>query len=179
MKQDIVAEYMAAAYRISKQSPDKSNQNGAVVYDVIGNNLMSTGYNHFPDGVPPTDERPAKYERIAHAEFDACLKLAKCHMPVDYGTVMFCPWAACSNCALAILCSGIPNLYIHEERCRAFIETRSGQNESGLKNWQTDEPFKWLKAGGVQVSVFSGPVPFFGKVKINGMDWSPHLLEFV
>ncbi len=178
----MIEEYMAAAYRFAKRSPDKSNQNGCVVFNVANDNLLAWGYNRFYDGVPPTDERPAKYERIAHAEFDCCLDIGRQGRRIDcFEDRMFCPWAACKNCALAILGTNIRYLYIHADRCLAYHSTRHGSNIESLKDWQPDidESFQWLKDGGVVIEFFSGSVPFDGTIKINGMDWSPKTLRFV
>jgi len=176
------ARRLGQAYQLATLSPDKSNQNGAII-DHYGIQV-GQGFNHFPKGVTPTDKRPEKYQRIAHAEFAACLSLSKSRHPVDDGTAMFCPWATCMPCALSILCSGIGGLVIHMERCRAFMATRPGQAEEGLENWQPaiDESSQWLRDGGVNIIVFSGPIPeehFKGTIKINGRDWSPNTLEFV
>lgn len=180
--QKYIARRLGQAYQLSTLSPDKSNQNGAII-DHQGVQI-GQGFNHFPKGVPPTQERPAKYQRVAHAEFAACLSLSKSRTPVTEATTMFCPWATCIPCALSILCSGIGGLVIHEERCRAFMATRGGQADANLENWQPaiDESAQWLRDGGVNIQVFSGPIPkqhFEGTIKINGRDWSPSKLEFV
>jgi deoxycytidylate deaminase len=177
-----IARRLGQAYTLAKLSPDESNQNGALIdHDGV---QIGAGFNHFPKGVPPTQERPAKYQRIAHAEFAACLSLSKSRIPADELTTMFCPWATCIPCALSILCSGLGGLVIHEERCRAFMATRGGQQEEALENWQPaiDESAQWLRDGGVNITVWSGPIPeqhFKGTIKINGRDWSPNTLEFV
>lgn len=171
-------EALAEAYGLATLSPDKSNQNGAVIYQY--STRLSEGYNHFYHGVPPTDERPAKYERIVHAEDDACLKLAHCTVPVNSHTIMFCPWATCKSCAISILGAGIRKLVVHKERCAAFDLTRGGQQELNLEDWQPaiDESSEWLKDGGCEIVYFEGPVPFDGLININGRPWSPKTLEF-
>lgn len=170
-----IPERLADAYTLATQSPDESNQNGAIIYRF--HNLLSTGYNHFYPGVPLTQKRPEKYDRIVHAEMDACLSLLT---RVCKDTVMFCPWAACKQCALAILGSQIPTLVIHYERCHVFMETREDQQELNLKDWQPDinESAKWLKNGGCEIVVHRGPVPFDSTIKVNGRPWSPKTLEF-
>jgi len=169
---------LALAYELAAKSPDDSNQNGALVVD--NHRVLSHGMNHFYPGVPPTQERPAKYERVVHAEADACLSLAASSRLVTPQTIMFCPWATCKPCAISLLGSRIPTLVIHYDRCLAFMQTRAGQDASALQDWQPDidESSQWLKDGGCETVVHCGPVPFDGTVLINGRPWSPATLEF-
>jgi len=174
-------EKLTEAYRLAEMSPDQSNQNGAIIYqdDVV----MSMGFNHFYNGVPETDERPAKYERIAHAEFDACINLAHQEKAISADAVMFCPWATCKPCALAIIGAQVPFLVVHLERCKAFMATRGGQAEVNLQDWQPDidESSQWIKDSGCEIIVFEGPVESYvgPGININGNKWSPKTLEFV
>jgi len=170
-------EGLAISYWLAGKSPDTSNQNGAIVCQY--KTIMSKGYNHFYYGVPPTGERPEKYERIVHAEMDACLSLAACSIPVDHHTKMFCAWATCKQCAIAILGAGIPKLIIHYERCRTFVETR--RDEEDLENWQIamDESAQWLRDGGCEIEVYKGSVDTDSTININGRLWSPRTLEFI
>lgn len=175
---NLTEQRLAEAYELATESPDKSNQNGAVIYSFTA--LMSSGVNHFYPGITPTDERPEKYERIVHAELDACLGLADCSLRVTEHTAMYCPWATCKPCAISILGSRIPTLVLHFDRCLAFVATRGGQDEKALADWQPDidESMDWLKDGGCEIEVFRGPVPFDGVININGRPWSPQNLEF-
>lgn len=169
---------LAEAYKLAELSPDDSNQNGAVVYS--GDVLLSTGYNHFYEGVPPTQERPAKYERIVHAEADACLSLASSVHPVDVRTVMYCPWAACKACVLSILGSGIKSLVLHADRGAIYDATRNGVVDMAKvneNNWkpEIDEAFQWLDGGGVDIHVFRGHVHHYRGpgIKVNSRLWNP------
>ncbi len=149
----MMSQRLAEAYSLATGSPDVSNQNGAVVYTQNGEHV-SNGYNHFYDGIPPTEERPAKYERIVHAEADACLKSNQFQGDLSaVKTFMFCPWATCKPCAISVIGAGIGYLIVHKERCEAFIRTRAGQNEANLQEWQPDidESNIWLRNAGVAI----------------------------
>jgi deoxycytidylate deaminase len=187
MKYDL-DEKLTEAYRLAEMSPDVSNQNGAVIYqdDIV----LSQGWNHFYQGVPeeqnrePTEtNRTTKYDRIAHAEFDCCINLAHRHIAISEAAIMFCPWATCIPCAIALIGAQVPKLVIHKERCVAFMATRAGQDEAALADWQPaiDESSQWLTAAGVETIVFEGPVESYvgPGININGRKWHPHTLEFV
>jgi len=174
-------EKLGEAYEYAGRSPDDSNQNGAIIYQ--DQTILSRGVNHFYDGVPPTMERPAKYGRIVHAETDACLQLAHRHIAISPAAVMFCPWATCIPCAIALIGVKLKTLVIHYERCLTFMQTRAGQDAEALQDWQPDidESAQWLKASGCETIIHRGPVESYvgNGILINGRTWSPKTLEFV
>lgn len=100
------------AYSWADRSPDTSSQNGAIITTKDG--LSVGGCNAFPLGVEWRLERPEKYLYIEHAERNAIFSAAKLGYRLD-GATMFCPWAACADCARAIVCSGITKLVRHQE----------------------------------------------------------------
>jgi dCMP deaminase len=113
-------------YKLAINSRDLSSQNGAMLFDREGN-LLGEGYNDFPKGVEWTEDRattrPIKYEYTEHAErnaiFDAALFLAgndECGYPGFRDCQMVCPWAACADCARAIIQIGVKDLYVHKKR---------------------------------------------------------------
>ena len=174
MREEDIQRYLAEAYSLAEYSPDKSNQNGAVVYR--GFTKIGEGFNHFYPGIPATDERPAKYE-ITHAEEDAALSCARSSIGVDATAVMYCPWAACKRCTRSIIGAGIRQLVVHKERWDTFVETR----EEG-KAWapEVDEAMIWLRQT-VAVTIYSGPITEYqgGGINLNGRKWNPRTLEFV
>ena len=94
-------------------SPDPSTQTGAVLHDrtmVIGR-----GHNGFPDGVDEkhwAGPKECKYARVVHAEVAAILNAVRTgHGNFVYGSRMYAPWAACSNCAKHIAYAGVSRLY--------------------------------------------------------------------
>jgi dCMP deaminase len=97
---------MALAIEAAVASPDPSTQNGAVLATQDGIAVFgTTACNEFPHGVHYMTERwerPAKYSYIEHAERNAIYAAAREGMPTR-GLVMYCPWAACADCARAII----------------------------------------------------------------------------
>jgi len=106
-----IEQVMEIALEVATQSPDPSTQNGAVIISEK-RGVMVHDCNRFPDGVQYSDERwerPAKYEYVEHAERGSVFKAARLGIPTN-NAVMVAVWAACSDCARAIVQSGIKTL---------------------------------------------------------------------
>jgi dCMP deaminase len=103
-------QFMQLAFRIALRSPDPTTQNGAVITD--GQFTIypaAVGCNEFTRGLdvgPLHMERPLKYSYIEHAERNAIYAAAKAGI-ATHEKVLVCPWLACSDCARAIVQSGI------------------------------------------------------------------------
>lgn len=106
--------FMRVAYEMATYSPDPSTQNGAVLVNREGT-IIGAGWNDFPVGVDDKywhGEKADKYARVVHAEVSAILSAAQNGFStVD--TFLFCPWAACSNCAKHIAAAGVTYLIRH------------------------------------------------------------------
>lgn len=104
------------AYVVARESPDPSTQNGALLWNSAGQ-LIGVDHNRFPQGVEYTAERferPLKYEVIEHAERNAIYWAAAAGRKTLYST-MVAPWAACSDCARAIIQAGVKRLVRHQQ----------------------------------------------------------------
>lgn len=103
-------ELLRIAYRLSAESPDPSTQNAAFLVDEHSIPIMRSGVvNEFPLGVhysPDRWERPIKYSYVEHAERNCLFKAASDGLGTS-GLTMVCPWAACDDCARAIIQCGI------------------------------------------------------------------------
>lgn len=142
--------FMRMAYRIATLSPDPSTQNGAVIVSPSGV-ILGTGCNTFPRGVAALNERlerPLKYKMIEHAERSAIFNAVG---RLVYGSTMICPWAACSDCARAIIGSGITTLVVHEKLAQ---QERVSQ---GIQ-WDADiaVAMEMLDEAGVKVEYLKG-----------------------
>lgn len=107
--------FLREAYKIAQQSLDPSTQNGAVLVDPAHATILARGANNFPRDVqtqPERWERPAKYSWVEHAERNAIYDAALIGVPTK-GLVMYCCWAACTDCARAIIQSGIKEVVTH------------------------------------------------------------------
>jgi len=157
-----ILELMRAAYKAAEHSNDDSTQNGAVM--LIGDTFI-TECNHYPEKVKITPERlarPLKYEFIEHAERGIIYKAAKFGLPTDQQT-MIVPWAACSNCARAIVQSGVKKIIVHQE---CMDKTPDRWKES------IDIAMQIMHESEIEIEYFAGKI---GGVKVlfNGEYWEP------
>lgn len=156
-------ELLRYAYQLAQGSPDPSTKIGAFV---IGNEfrVVGEGCNEFPKGlkvIPEMLERPMKYDYISHAEVNAIFAATRAG---EAPLLMVCNWAACMECARAIVQSGI----------RVLVRHKQASDRS---------PERWLKSlavaddlmiqGGVRI--IDVDAPNLGAVENlhNGELWTP------
>jgi dCMP deaminase len=143
-------DYLKMAYNVACRSPDPSTQNGAVIpYEVCGQINVLSACNEFPEGVELTDERlvrPMKYNFIEHAERNVIYLGAKYGIALA-GRTMYVPWFACSDCARAIICSGIKRVCGHKRMLDAtplhwkdsIAHAMTMLKESGIEMYLVEE----------------------------------------
>lgn len=105
--------WIREAYAVALLSQDESTQNGAVIVDQFGEPL-SEGCNNIPFASRKTGrlQRPDKYGWTEHAEREAIYRAARVGRPLD-GATLYCCWAACIDCARAVVLSGIRRMVRH------------------------------------------------------------------
>jgi len=100
--------FIEMCQHIAQWSKDRSTKVGAVI--VKDRRMIASGYNGFPMGVDddPDErhERPAKYKWTEHAERNAIYGAAKYGIALQDSTI-YIPWFSCSDCARAVIQSGI------------------------------------------------------------------------
>lgn len=107
--------YLNECYSLAQRSPDTSTQNAAIL--LRGRSIVASGVNCFTEGIRASKElleRPMKYTYIEHAERNAVYDAAAKGVKTE-GLTMVCPWAACADCARAIVNSGIVMLVRHKQ----------------------------------------------------------------
>jgi len=143
--------FMSMVYLIATMSKDQSTHIGAVIVDK-DNAIRSTGYNSFPRGINDTlierQKRPEKYYWFAHGERNAIYNAAR------MGSILkdcrlYTQGIPCTDCAIAIIQSGIKEVIIH-------------------KNWDDHMTEKWkqhsirteelFKEGGVHLRIYDGDI---------------------
>lgn len=93
------------------RSSDPARQVGALIVNPTGQ-VISFGANRLPNRIAVTERRivrPLKTAFIEHAERDAIVGAARHGIRLD-GSTMVAPWAACADCARAIIGAGIVRL---------------------------------------------------------------------
>ncbi len=170
---DQLARLMGKAYHHATQSPDTSSQNGAVIVHRQADgelDVKAHGYNHFYKGIDPElEDRDEKLRRIEHAERDSIYQAANRGVVLK-GAIMVCPWAACNECARAIIGSGISALVYHRQR---YLLTD--------KRWidSINASLGWMGAAGVHLFEYDGSVPGTKPILISGRLWHPASCEYV
>jgi dCMP deaminase len=154
------------AYTYALGSPDPSTQNGALL--VRNNLVLGVGCNDVPVGVKLTDERlerPLKYDVIEHAERNAIYAAARAGHETKYST-LYCPWAACTDCARAIIQAGVWKLVRHKDA----TEHGAGGNWDGSISIAD----QMLQEAGVMVVDVEGKITRDGfTIRHAGEEWNP------
>lgn len=156
--------FLATAYQVAKHSPDPSTQNGALLINDNGV-LMGADFNRFPNGVeykPERWERPLKYDFIEHAERNVIFQLARGGMKTN-GLIMICPWAACSDCARAIIQSGVKMLVTHKQ---------AHDRSPDFWRKEIEVAMMMFKEAGVEVVMYDGIIGS-GQLLHSGQLWNP------
>lgn len=156
-------QLLRTAYWLARESPDPSTQNAAFLATPDGTLLRTTAaVNEFPLGVEYTAERwerPLKYQLIEHAERNALFAAAR-HGIATRGLVLVCPWAACSDCARAIIQCGVAEL----------ITLRPVKGDTH-ERWDASVAvaMRMLDEAGVRVRYFDSPIgEGLPKIRRNG-----------
>lgn len=125
-------KFFAMVDLVASWSRDPSTKTGAVIVD-DEHNVRSVGYNGFPrgvdDGIESRYVRPEKYKWTEHAERNAIFAAALHGTPLAWCT-MYTAWHPCSDCARAIVQSGIKHLVIDGRKYKGTSEAD--------KRWEED-----------------------------------------
>jgi len=157
-------ELLKTAYLEAQKSTNISTQNSALLVD-DNQNIILSAVNSFPDGVKENTERQndksIRYKYSVHAERNVIYLATKKGIKTE-GFTMVCPWATCSDCAQAIIQSGVKRLVTHKQALE-----KSG-------HWQEDIEFAFnmLREAGVEIIIFDGKINV-GKILRSGKYWEP------
>ena len=155
-----IVQNLKIAYRLALRSPDNSTQNGALALD---DNLhtVGRGWNDFTKGIVPTQEllvRPKKYNFIEHAERNA---IFDCLNNVGRPRILFASWAACADCARAIIQSGIKLLVRHK------VDVNHRWAESMV------DGDRMMVSAGIKIINYTNPLGDCDPVLFDGKMWTP------
>lgn len=123
--------FMELAFVIADWSKDTSTKTGAIV---VGpdREIRATGYNGLVRGVdddkPERMERPTKYDFFEHAErnaiYNACLTGTSLK-----GCILYATHPPCTDCARAIIQSGIKMVVTNELEVRNDITSQTWRDK--------------------------------------------------
>jgi deoxycytidylate deaminase len=109
------AEYLKLAYEEARKSGDLSTQNGAILVDSATGQIVARGRNDIPEMCcdrPERRQRPLKCHWVCHAESWVLATAARTGVRTG-GLTMYATWAACAECAKAIVMCGVKKLVRH------------------------------------------------------------------
>jgi dCMP deaminase len=160
----IEQQLLKEAYVIAQNSPDLSTQNGAYLLNP-NQKVIGLGCNTLPRGVqilPDRLERPVKYEFTEHAERNCIYDAARKGFSTDGATMVVC-WAACTDCARAIIQAGIRRVITHK---RMYDESSPRWVES-ISNALT-----MMEEAGVEFELIDGELGA-EPIRFNERLWTP------
>jgi len=144
-------------------SPDPSTKNGAVL---VGSDskIITYATNRFARGIAETrtrlTDKPTKYRMVVHAENGAVFNAAL-HGKSTRDATLYCPFYACSECAKAIIQSGIRRVVGHAQ-FMAIASSHQAWVESIIYGWGM------MQEAGVECVLFDG---IFGILaRLNSQD---------
>lgn len=162
----IDGDYLKKAYQhANSMSPDPSTKNGAILVNRDGVSL-AYGVNKFPNGIAETESRLAdketKYRLVVHAENGAVFSAARHGNRVN-GSTLYCPFYSCTECAKAIIQSGVKRIVGHAQ-LMALAAEHTTWVESIVNAWNM------LHEAGVQCDLYDGTLSV--TTRFNGKDIS-------
>lgn len=164
-------ELLADAYKLAAYSPDTSTQIGAFLVAYDGEReWLTRSYNRPTKGWEMSEsdwERPTKYALMEHAERGAIYNAAL-HGISTAAATMVASWAACADCARAIVQSGIKTLVRH-------YPPKDEATERWLESVSIGD--RILTAGGVQTINIHGPIPGAPPILRNGKLFDPNYTD--
>lgn len=160
--EEFAALWLRSAYELAWHSPDTSTQLAAVLLmengeRTVGINVPVSGYE-FHD----LEVSDNKYIFMEHAERNAIYGAARNGFSTFNGTLI-CPWAACHDCARAIVEAGISTVIRH----RDAIERTPHRWEQSVKFGD-----QILIRGGVEIFEYEGKLNG-REVLFDGQFWKP------
>lgn len=124
--------YITLCYLVGMRSRDDMTHVGAVIAD-SDNVLVSTGYNSLPrnievdkDGKRLSRESGEKYYWIEHAERNAIYNASRRGTQLK-GCKIYVPWLPCTDCARAIIQTGISEVIVHRNGQDFYDEHTDGK----------------------------------------------------
>ena len=163
-------QLMAKSYQLAATSVDPSTQNAALIVNRSGD-IIASGINHPVAGVQPRDWQQFREDKLRlfqHAERSAIFQAAREGKPLE-GQIMICSWAACIDCAKAIIESGLKVLVTHSPR----MALDSGEWLNSIQ-----QANQMLTDAGVTLFEFPDKIPGAPCIRHRGKLWNPDTFDY-
>lgn len=146
--------FKSIAEVVKTKSKDTSTNIGAVIVNKE-NSIISTGYNSFPRGMDDNKaeryERPEKYYWFEHAERNAIYNAARIGVSTNGCTMYLTCWSPCTDCARAIIQSGIKTIYLtalHRKDAVGVGGSNPAWDEHSVRS------LEMFKEAGIEVKIY-------------------------
>lgn len=147
IEKDVVwAKYFFELIKVIRsRSKDPNTKVGCII---VGDKyqILSTGYNDFPFGVKNTQERwerPAKYDRVVHAEANSISLAARSGTALN-NTTMYMQGIPCNECTKLIIQAGIKRIFYDVEEWAKWCSTKYNKEH-------TDRSLEMLREANVEI----------------------------
>jgi dCMP deaminase len=118
--------FLDIARAVSARSKDPKTQVGALIVGPIHREIRATGYNGFPRGVkdtfPERWERPAKHNRVVHAEANCIISAARVGTPI-FGCDLYTLLLPCIDCTKLICNGGIRRVIVDQTFMKQYVDS--------------------------------------------------------
>lgn len=159
-------ELIRATYVTAMMSSDPSTQNGAFLVGFSKTRSVNEPTFGYEFNREDWKDREGKLTRVEHAERNAIFAAARLGIRTQ-GLTMAASWAACSDCARAIVQAGISCLVRH------IRPVHKGWEDSIAIGNQI------LDIGGVNVIDVKGSIPYAVSVRHGGKIYDPSKDEYL
>lgn len=162
---------LADAYKLAAMSPDPSTQIGSFIINSGQQEWLTRAFNRPTNGFEMTDAdwetKARKYLVVEHSERNT-IYFASLYGICTAGATMVATWAACADCARAIVQSGIKKLVRHKR-----------PDDGATARWMESISIgdKIMRAGGVEIQEILGPIPNAPKVLRDGLWIDPSYVD--
>ena len=133
--------YFSMMYIFGLRSSDPNTKVGALIVN-SENILVSAGYNGWPryiQEMPEGDkrlERPLKYKWIEHGERNAIYNAGRMGVSLE-GCSLYISGVPCTDCARAIIQSGIIEVIVHSEANQLWLTVDGSKDQWSDDNIQS------------------------------------------
>lgn len=151
-QRDVDAYWLGCALSVAEGSPDPSTKNGAVLLPLHpgpkpDERVWACAANRPVCGKPDLTNREEKLFWTEHAERGAIFKALRGRLDT-FGSTLYCPFAACADCARAICLCGVVRLVRLPESVLPWPDDWRASIEAGDKI---------MREYGVEITDYDGP----------------------
>lgn len=162
---------LSDAYAVATLSPDPSTQCGACLQCVGAQPVCASNSYPAQEAPGPAErllDRAYKSQWIEHAERRVIYRAAAQGFSTSRAT-LYAPWAACVDCARAIIAASVARVVVHKQRMDVVSERWAASIAAA---------HEMLRFYGIEIIEYDGPIAVT-PIRIQGRLWCPRTLQFL